>query len=269
MVDVSDFRPVSPASPPAAYIGGKKLLAKRLCALIERTPHELYAEAFVGMGGVFLRRRSAPKVEAINDLNKDVATFFRILQRHYQAFMDMLKWQLTSRAEFERLLAVDPETMTDLERAARFLYLQRLSFGGKAASRHFGISTTYSARFDITKLGSLLEGVHERLAGVTIECLDWREFLARWDRAGTLFYLDPPYFKCEHYYGAPFPREDHEALAEALSGIKGRFILSMSDTPETRSIYGRFRVESADVTYMAVGDKGGRRARELIVRDSA
>lgn len=81
MMEISGFREVSPAQPAAAYIGGKKLLAKRLCALIEKTPHELYAEAFVGMGGVFLRRRSAPKVEAINDINKDVATFFRILQR--------------------------------------------------------------------------------------------------------------------------------------------------------------------------------------------
>jgi DNA adenine methylase len=46
----------------------------------------------------------------INDISGDVATFFRILQRHYQAFMDMLKWQLTSRAEFARLLREDPST---------------------------------------------------------------------------------------------------------------------------------------------------------------
>jgi DNA adenine methylase len=180
--------------------------------------------------------------------------------------MDLLKWQLTSRAEFQRLVAVDPDTLTDLERAARFIYLQRLTFGGKAAGRSFGISTTYPARFDVTKLAAVLEGVHERLAGVTIECLDWREFLARWDRAATLFYLDPPYFGCERYYGAPFPRADHEALAEALTGLRGRFILSMSDTPETRAIYGRFPFESVDVTYMSTGSEGGRRTRELIVR---
>jgi DNA adenine methylase len=34
----------------------------------------------------------------INDWSEDVATFFRILQRHYVAFMDMLRWQVTSRA---------------------------------------------------------------------------------------------------------------------------------------------------------------------------
>src|SRR6202000_1901689 len=102
-------------------------------------PHALYAEPFVGMCGVFLRRRSAPKAEAINDMSRDVAGLFRILQRHYQAFMDMLKWQGTRRGEFQRLAAQDPDTLTDLERAARFLYLQRLSFGGKVAGRTFGV----------------------------------------------------------------------------------------------------------------------------------
>lgn len=174
-----DFRPVQPVRPAAGYIGGKKQLASRLVAMIEATPHELYAEAFVGMGGVFFRRKSAPKAEVINDRSKDVANFFRILQRHYQAFMDMLKWQLTSQAEFERLRDQDAETLTDLERAARFLYLQRLSFGGKVASRTFGASMTGPARFDTAKLGPRLEEIYDRLSSVTIECLDWRDFLTR------------------------------------------------------------------------------------------
>src|SRR5690349_21814608 len=124
----TSMRDVEPVRPLAKYIGGKRRLAQQVIAAIEKHPHQLYGEAFVGMGGVFLRRRQAPKVEVINDLNSDVATFFRILQRHYQAFMDMLKWQITSRSEFERLRLQDPGTLTDLERAARFLYLQRLAF---------------------------------------------------------------------------------------------------------------------------------------------
>lgn len=267
MVEISEFRVVEPVRPASGYIGGKKQLAPRLCEMIEATPHSIYAEAFVGMGGVFLRRRLAPRVEAINDRDKDVATFFRILQRHYQAFMEMLKWQLTSRAEFERLAAVEPETLTDLERAARFLYLQKLSFGGKVASRSFGINTQQSARFDVTKLGLALEAIHSRLAGVTIECLDWRLFLDRWDRPGTLFYLDPPYYGTERYYRASFPREDHEALAGALRGLKGCFILTINDCAETRAIYGGFQSESAELTYTAAGgDRSVKAARELIVR---
>lgn len=185
---------VIPVNPVAGYVGGKKQLARTIISHIGAIEHELYAEPFVGMGGVFLRRPSRPKVEAINDASQDVATFFRVLQRHYQAFLDMLKWQVTSRAEFARLAAQDPATLTDLERSARFLYLQRLSFGGKVAGRSFGIDTAGPARFDITRLVPMLEAVHERLAGVWIDCLGWEAFIQRWDRPKTLFYLDPPYW---------------------------------------------------------------------------
>jgi len=261
------MRQVASTQPAAGYIGGKKQLSRRLCSMIEATPHDIYAECFVGMGGVFLRRKSAPKVEVINDRDQDVATFFRILQNHYQAFMDMLKWQLTSRAEFQRLALQDGDRLTDLQRAARFLYLQKLTFGGKVAARCFGIDTTAPARFDTNRLGPLLEAIHERLADVTIECLDWQIFIERWDRPRGLFYLDPPYFGTEAVYRAAFPREDHEALASALRSIKGRFILTMNDTPQTRAIYrgDGWKVESAVLTYSAGGAGKTKQARELIV----
>lgn len=262
----SELRTVEPVRPPAAYVGGKKLLARHVIAAIEREPHQVYCEAFVGMGGVFFRRRSAPKTEAINDLNRDVATFFRVLQRHYQAFMDMLKWQVTSRAEFERLAGQDPEHLTDLERAARFIYLQRLSFGGRVAGRSFGMDTNGPARFDTTKLGTLLEAAHERLAGVWIECLPWREFLARWDRPRTLFYLDPPYWGPGHYYGRElFQREEFAALAEALRGLQGRFVMTVNDVPELRRLFRWARVKGVPVSYSLPGNEAAKAARELII----
>ncbi len=198
---IEQTRPVAPVSPVAGYVGGKRQLAKTIIARIEAIPHATYAEVFVGMGGVFLRRRHAPRAEVINDLSRDVATFFRVLQRHYQPFLDMIKWQLTSRREFERLVATNPDTLTDLERAARFLYLQRTAFGGKVAGRGFGVDARSSGRFNVDKVGLLLEAVHERLAAVVIEQLPYAAFLARYDTPGTLFYLDPPYWGSEGYYG--------------------------------------------------------------------
>src|SRR3546814_8937779 len=102
---------VRPVSPAAAYIGGKRRLSRPIVKAIDRIPHRTYAEGFVGMGGVFLRRTRKPACEVINDWSEDIATFFRILQRHYVAFMDMLRYQLTTRAGFERLLRVDPSTL--------------------------------------------------------------------------------------------------------------------------------------------------------------
>ena len=262
----SSLSPVAPSAPPAPYLGGKRYLAARIIARLAATPHEAYVEPFVGMGGVFLRRPFRARVEVINDASADVATLFRVLQRHYVALMDMLRWQLTSRAEFERLRAAAPDTLTDLERAARFLYLQRTGFGGKVAGRNFGLSATAPARFDVLKLGSVLEAVHERLSGVVIERLGWAECLARYDRPGTLFYLDPPYWGCEQDYGAGlFAPADFALLAEALSGLRGRFLLSLGDRPEVRALFARFPMEALTTSY-SINSRGSRRVSELLIR---
>jgi DNA adenine methylase len=218
------------------------------------------------MGGIFLRRDRRPGAEVINDWSEDVSTFFRILQRHYVAFMDMLRFQLTTRSGFERLSRTDPSTLTDLERAARFLFLQRAAFGGQVAGRSFGVSPASPARFDVTKLGPMLEAVHERLSGVTIERLPWADFIVRYDRPGTLFYLDPPYYGCERDYGAGmFDRAEFDLMAERLSSLKGRFILSLNDTPEVRRIFARFSFVEEEVTYTVGGGAKARLVGELVI----
>jgi DNA adenine methylase len=217
------------------------------------------------MGGVFLRRRSQPKVEVINDASGDVATFFRVLQRHYAYMIDMLRFRVASRVEFERLKAQPAETLTDLERAVRFLYLQRLAFGGKVSGRHFGVDKTQGARFNVSKLEPMLAEIHERLAGVVIENLDFGAFIQRYDRAGMLFYLDPPCWGCETDHGQDvFGRADFTRLAEQLAGIKGRFLLSINDTPGVREVFTGFHFVEAETTY-AVGAKARTRAADLII----
>jgi DNA adenine methylase len=256
---------VRPVAPAAGYIGGKRNLAGRLVPLLDRVEHDGYAEPFVGMGGIFLRRRSRPRVEVINDVAGDVATFFRVLQRHYAYFLDMLRFRVASRAEFERLRAQPPETLTDLERAVRFLYLQRLAFGGKVEGRSFGVSRGGVSTFNVTKLEPMLADIHERLAGVVIEQLGYADFIRRYDRPGMLFYLDPPYWGCETDYGSDvFGRDDFAALADQLAGIKGRFVLSINDTPGARSVFARFDQIVLPVTY-TVGAGEAKKVSELVI----
>lgn len=263
------LQPVRPTLPAAGYIGGKRNLAGRLVKHIATIPHTTYAEVFVGMGGVFLRRTARPKVEVINDWSGDVSTFFRVLQRHYVAFVDMMRHQITSRAEFEKLAAMPPESLTDLERSARFLYLQRLSFGGKVVSRSFGVDPANTARFDITKIVPMLEAIHERMAGVTVERLPWAEFLTRYDREATLFYLDPPYYSNEGDYGRDmFSRDDFALMAERLRGLKGRFILSLNDRPEVREIFAAFNIEAVETTYSVGGGSKAQKAGEVIISNA-
>ncbi|GAA3708654.1 DNA adenine methylase [Sphingomonas cynarae] len=254
------------ARPIAGYLGGKRNLAKRLCALIEATPHREYIEPFVGMGGVFLRRPTPARVEVINDLSGDVANLFRVVRRHYEPFVDELRWLIASRAEFQRQLAIDPTTLTDIDRAVRFLYLQRLAFGGRVIGRAFGVRRTQDSRINLAHLRAELKALRQRLEPVTIEQLDYSEILRRYDGEQALFYLDPPYDETEGY-GLDFGRERYEAMAEQLAGVRGQFIMSINDTPFIRAIFARFVIEEVDTTWSFAARSGhSLRRTELIIR---
>ena len=258
--------PVPPVHPAAPYVGGKRILAKPVIARIDAIEHDGYAEVFVGMAGVFLRRTQRPPVEVINDWSQDVATFFRILQRHYVAFLDMLRFQVTSRAGFDRLMATDPATLTDLERAARFLYLQRLAFGGKVAGRHFGVVPNGGARFNLVKLQPVLEELHERLAGVVIERLPWQDFIDRYDRPGMLMFLDPPYLGTEGFYGADlFDRSQFALMADRMRAMRSRFLMTINDHPDVRRIFAGFDMQEVGVRYTIGGMHKSKAAGELII----
>lgn len=264
-MSMSEIQPIRPIAP---YLGGKKNLARRICAIIDRDCHDTYAEPFVGMGGIFLRRTRRPRAEFINDRGREVYTLFRMLQEHYVAFLDLLRFQITTQANFARLVAVDPDTLTDLQRAARFLYLQRLAFGGKVSGRNFGVATERPARFNLTTLEPDLEALHARLSGVTIMNQDYATFIDRLDRPGTLFYLDPPYYGNEGDYGKElFSRERFEKMADQLGRLKGRFLLSLNDHPDVRQIFGRFHLIEVKTTYSVGSKKTIEEARrgELII----
>jgi len=258
------------ARPPAPYMGGKRNLAARLCALIDATPHKAYIEPFVGMGGVFLRRSRGPKVEIINDLSGDVANLFRVVRRHYEPFVQELRWMIASRAEFDRQKAVDPNTLTDIERAVRFLYLQRLAFGGGVVGRQFAVDRTAPTRFNLGKLRAELRLLSQRLEPVRIEQLGYADVIRRYDHADALFYLDPPYDETTGY-GTGFGRDDYVAMAAQLATIAGQFIMSINDTSFVREAFAAFDIQEIKTTW-TIGTKAtgaGAKVTELIIRSKA
>lgn len=263
---MESMKKIEPVKPIAPYIGGKSRLAKTVIQYIEAIPHKAYAEPFVGMGGIFLRRKNVPKAEYINDYNRQVSNLFRILQRHYPQFIDTIKFQITSRHEFERLTKTDPDTLTDLEAAAKFLYLQKTAFGGKVSGKNFGVDKGRSGRFNLSKLEPMLEDVHNRLSGVTIECLDYKIFIKRYDSPDTLFYMDPPYYLCESDYGRDlFSRDEFPLMAELLSSIKGAFILSLNDHEYVREVFKDFHMCEVETTYTISGNNNSKQVGELII----
>jgi len=262
---MESMKDIVPTKPVAPYIGGKSRLSKIIVGYINSIPHMTYAEPFVGMGGIFLRRNKKPKAEVINDYSREVSNLFRILQRHYPEFISTLRFRITSRSEFERLVGENPKTLTDMELAARFLYLQKTAFGGKVSGKNFGVDRTRSGRFNLSTLEPMLADVYERLSGVTIECLDYKAFIQRYDSPHTLFYLDPPYYMCESDYGRDlFNRDEFSKMATLLEGIEGTFILSLNDHKYVRETFKVFHICEVETLY-TIGKQSNKKTGELII----
>jgi hypothetical protein len=118
---------------PIPYIGGKNRLAAKIITLFPE--HATYVEAFAGGAQVFFRKEPS-KVEVLNDKDYEVVNFFRCCQSHYEELVRYLRFNIASRRWFEILNATDPATLTDIQRAARFLYLQKNCFGGLVLLGH-------------------------------------------------------------------------------------------------------------------------------------
>ena len=252
-------------SPLSSWLGGKFKLAKRI---IEQIPadHRTYVEPFAGAAWVLFYKEPS-KVEVLNDLNLEVINLYRCLQNHLEEFVRHFRWALVSRDEFERQRAMPPESLTDIQRAARFYYLQKTCFGGRITSPTFGASVTAPPKLNLLRIEEELSAVHLRLARVMLERLPYNEVLTRYDRPGTFFYIDPPYWGCEDDYGRGlFTRDDFQALAEQLASLKGRFLLSLNDVPEVRWIFTGFNIEEVTLRYTA-GKNNNTQARELFIKN--
>lgn len=203
----------------------------------------------------------------INDINREVVTLYRCLQWHLEEFMRYFKWALVSRDEFTRLQKADPDTLTDIQRAARFYYLQRTAYGGKVINQAFGYAASAASHFNLLRIEEQLSAAHLRLCRVYVECLPYADVIRRYDSPQTCFYVDPPYFGAEHYYGRDiFGRDDFGELAGLLAGITGKFLLSLNDTPEVREIFAAFGIESVRTMY-TVNKERNKSVGEVLVKN--
>jgi len=248
------------ATPIIPWIGGKRRIADHL---IPRFPaHKCYVEVFAGGAALYFLRPPAD-VEVINDINGELVNLYRVVQRHLEEFVRQFKWALTSRQVFKWLQETPTAPLTDIERAARFYYLQQHAFGGRVESQSFGTATT-APPVNLLRIEEQLSAAHMRLSGTTVEQLHWRDCLKRYDRPHTFFYMDPPYWQTEGY-GVDFPFTEYQAMAEAMRSLQGKAMISLNDHPAIRECFAGLHMESLDISYQVGG--GGRAVdrKELVI----
>lgn len=246
--------------PLVPWIGGKRKLADQILPLFPQ--HQCYVEPFCGAAALFFLK-PASEVEVLNDINGDLVNLYRVVKHHLEELYKQFKWALTSRQNWEWLQITPVETLTDVQRAARFLYLQKLAFGGKVDGQSFGTATTSRPRFNIFTLEQDLADAHYRLSGTTIEHLPWDKVIEKYDRPHSLFYCDPPYWQTEGY-GCDFGWEHYQRLEELARTIKGTMIISIGAHPEIRELFKSLPVVEVDYQYTVGGADKRSDCTELI-----
>lgn len=207
------------------------------------------------------------KAEVINDINGELVNLYRVIQHHLEAFIQQFKWALVSRQMFEWLQITPEVTLTDIQRAARFYYLQKQAFGGKIEGQTFGTATTSPPRFNLLRIEEDLSQAHMRLVRTCIEHMDWAKCIQRYDRPHTLFYCDPPYWQTEGY-GVQFGFENYVVMADLARSIAGKMLISVNDIPEMRAVFAGLHMESVSIRYSLQG--AGRspcNQHELVIRN--
>jgi DNA adenine methylase len=245
---------------PLSYIGGKNRLAKQIIGIFPK--HKTYVEAFAGGAQVFFHKEPSP-VEVLNDLDGEIVNFFRVCQSHYEELLRYMQFTLVSRKWFELLRATGPEGLTDIQRAARHLYLLKNSFASMVRHPNYHWQVVQPPGFNLERLPQLIENAHKRLERVQIECLPYDKILAHFDRPTTLFYLDPPYWG-RKLYRHNFTTADFEKLEEHLRKLQGKFVLSLNDLPEVRALFHRFHIREVQLAYTAQ-KASGKRYREVLI----
>lgn len=251
------------SNPIVPWMGGKRRLADRLIPLFP--PHECYVEVFAGGAALYFLRPQAAPVEVLNDINGDLVTLYRVIQNHLEEFVRQFKWALSSRQIFEWQKMTRPETLTDIQRAARFFYLQQHAFGGKVSGQTFGTATTGPA-INLLRIEENLSSAWQRLAGTYVENLPWLACAERYDRAHTFHYMDPPYWQTAGY-GVDFGFDQYEQMADFMRRCKGRVMVSINDHPDIRRAFAGFHFEAIDIRYKTGNQRTSysELSRELVI----
>ena len=217
-----------------AWVGGKKALRDEILARFPRN-YKRYIEVFGGAGWVLFHKPPGNDFEVFNDFNGNLVNLYRCVREQPEALRNELRYMLNSRLDFEYMKGMlhSQAVLPDVRRAAYYYALIRYSYAA-------GTSTFGSQPHAMWNNFPLIESAAGRLQKVVIENKDCAKLIRQYDRPESFFYCDPPYYNADQYYEAVSSDGfDHAGLADALLGIKGKFLLSYNDCPEIRALYDR------------------------------
>jgi DNA adenine methylase len=246
-----------PAKSILRWPGGKARMIHRILPLI--TPHRVYVEPFAG-GIAVLRAKQPSDLEVINDLNGELVALYRNIRFHLPALLDQFEFVLNSRQEF--LDAKAHSGLTEIQRAARFLIRNKISFSG--------CGNNFAAKSANISKANAMEAIRElsaRLDKVVVENLPYQECLLRYDAKDAYHFIDPPYLDAQPGAYRGWTREEITGLRQLLPKLKGNWMVTIDDSKFNRDTFKPFRLRGYKVRNGCVNAAkyGAQKFGELII----
>jgi DNA adenine methylase len=268
------------------WVGGKRQLLQQFKNMDLYPPHGFnpktgtYFEPFVGGGAMFFDL--LPKRAVLSDTNLELVTTYNVIKNNVQDLITKLKehQRKNSKEYFLKIRSQDIEKLSDLDIAARFIYLNRTCFNGLFRVNNKGkFNVPYGDNHNpIICNGENLIKVSEFLSGIKIKHKDYKEVLVEAKR-GDFIYFDPPYYpksktsNFTKYTSGDFLENEQKELRDVYIKLhrRGCFVmLSNSDTPFINKLYSGLGKEIkinkvfASRSINSIGSKRGL-IREVVV----
>lgn len=240
------------ARPVLKWAGGKGRLVPRIIAQLPEKI-QTYYEPFAGSAAVFFALASQRRFKraVLSDQNRELVDVYRALQKDVHAVIQALSPHRYSRETFYRLREQDPTQLDLAERAARTIYLNKTGFNGLYRVNRSGqfnvpfgrhVNPTICDEARLVQAAALLKSVKLEVQDFEAACLK--------AKSGDAVYFDPPYVPLSKtsnftaYHHEAFDEVHHRRLADLFGKLVERevgVVLSNSDTPLTRKLYGKWR----------------------------
>lgn len=255
---------------PLRWIGGKSKLYKKIISIMPI--HKCYVEPFAGGLWVLLNKPKTP-VEVANDINHELVNFYKVLQKDYNKLKEKFLFSISSREIFNEYLHMPQESiakMDNVERAARFLYLNRCSHSGRMISYGFSNSRRSNLCPITDDFDKIIGQVHYRIKDVNLENGDYKEMIRRYDKRlnsreqqDVLFYFDPPYKNVYDYEGTGI---DYEELANEVYNMNGKWIVSINDDINIKNSFKKYTILGVSISEtIANSGENAKNRNELII----
>lgn len=243
--------------PPIARLGGKSKLRK---TIIEMMPeHKTYIELFFGAGWVYFGKEPS-KVEVINDIDGELMNMFSMVKNHGVEVERIMELDIHSRDLFNYMRLQELSSLTEIQRAARYLLLARMSYGNKM--KNYGYSPSSKPRSVYRDMSC----ISDRLKNTYVENLSYQDIIKKYDRLESFIFADPPYLGTSIQFSEielTFGYDEHKELRDKLVNCKGKFLLTINDCQEIRELYKGLKITEVSVGY-SVG-KNDCIGKELII----